>query len=162
MNAVTTGATVSIAMHRDLSTGEWFVESVNYRFGQIRNVTTFAAPMPLFSAFTADFFAFLQDHLPRNANPQVVSLSDCTVQVGKLVLSGLRMMAQKVSCGRQKVIIRFQEVFGAIHHFFAERHRPGLVAPSAPALASEAPFDTTSQASNMIAPTEAVGSSTTS
>ena len=109
---------LSIALHRELHTGQWYVACVDYDTSLMKNKTRFKAPMPIEQVFTRSFLDQIDGYLPTRATPNVLSDSDRDLTLGGLQLSGIRVVAQKAIDGLQSVVIRFREVIGLIHELY--------------------------------------------
>lgn len=114
---------LSIALHRELHTGQWYVACVDYDSPLMKNKTRFKAPMPIEQAFTTSFLQQIDHYLPTRATPNVLTDSSKNMAIGGLELSGIRVVAQKAIDGLQSVVIRFREVFGLIHELYAPAFR---------------------------------------
>lgn len=114
---------LSIALHRELHTGQWYVACVDYDSHLLKNKTRFKAPMPIEQVFTSSFLQQIDHYLPTRATPNVLTDSSKNMELGGLELSGIRVVAQKAIDGLQSVVIRFREVFGLIHELYAPAFR---------------------------------------
>jgi len=114
---------VSLTLTRDLLTDEWFADRIEFHLGGARNVTTFKCATPIGSAFSADFVAQIRKHLPQTTDAAVIVESESVVQTQRLVLGGVRVVAQQARHGVQGVIMRFKQALGAMQSVLLPKYR---------------------------------------
>ena len=114
-------ANFSILMHRDLDTGEWYVERIDAHFENVRNQTHFTTPYPIRFAFKEGFVSFLKSHLPARLSSGVITIDEAQTECGPIGLNGMRIIAQRAVAGLQSVTIRIQNYVGNIANILAEQ-----------------------------------------
>ncbi|MFY0635276.1 MAG: hypothetical protein JXQ91_15800 [Vannielia sp.] len=118
-------------MFRDTQTNQWFVERVEFNLHATRMRTTFNVAQPLAQAFTPEFLAELMPHLPTSHDRGLLADSQLHVAIAHLSLVGIRVAAQTVFDGIQKVLVRFQRAFGSVQAMLLPRHRTEHAAENA-------------------------------
>jgi len=114
-------ANFSIQMHRDLDTGEWYVERIDANFENIRNQTRFMIPYPIRFAFKEGFVRFIKSHLPARLSSGVVTIEDTQTENGPIGLNGMHIIAQRAAAGLQSVTLRIQDYVGNISNILTEQ-----------------------------------------
>ena len=103
---------LSFQMHRDLDTGEWYVDRIDADFQNIRNQTRFITPVPVRFAFSPEFLDVLRCHLPVRLGPGIVTIDKVASGDFDFGMNGMRIVAQRAFSGLQSVTIRVQEFVG--------------------------------------------------
>ncbi|MEL6522269.1 MAG: hypothetical protein AAFQ66_14980 [Pseudomonadota bacterium] len=118
---------LSMTLFRDLSTGVWYVEQVELRYGTVRNALRFSELTPIGDALSDDFVEQLRNHLPANLNQQIISVSGEAVSVREFIAMDMRILSQTALHGIQRVIVRFNRVLGRVFDFLIPEKRPDLL-----------------------------------
>ncbi len=122
---------IAIALFRDTGTNQWFVERVEFNLPGSRTKTSFNVPQPLRQAFTPGFVEELTPLLPTSHERGMLADSHVNVAISHLSLVGVRVAAQAVFNGIQKVWVRFQRAFGAVQALLQPQHRTERAAETA-------------------------------
>lgn len=124
-----TETTLSIMVHRDIDSGEWYLDRVESSRNNIRTQTRFGTPYSVRMAFTPQFAEFVMGLLPVGTEPSALSIDNKTLPEISLTLQGLRITAQRAIAGLQSVTIRAQKVAGCVGYIYAPAVMPELVEP---------------------------------
>jgi len=124
VNTAPKNKTISLALHRDLSSGRWYVDQLDVRTDAMRSTTHFLENTSVDQAFSPMFLEQLKLYFPPNLNQTVRSLSTEVIRLEAVALAGVRVLAQSAAMGVQRVIIRFNRVIGRIYDILSDRHRP--------------------------------------
>ncbi|WP_188791929.1 hypothetical protein [Salipiger pallidus] len=127
---------VTISLHRDVDTNEWFVDKLEAVRGNMRSLNSFFVPVPLRNAFVADFASFLLMRLPKDIGLSVTGFERHALADSALVLMRIRIIAQRAFAGIQSVVIRIAEARGDLLDLFLVTQRMDMLA-----LASGAPAE---------------------
>lgn len=115
---------VNLALHRDLSTGKWYLDQIEVSSSSIRSVTKFTKRTEIKSAFSEEFLQSLRPYLPSSLRQQVRSISGVVISLRDVYLEDLRVLCQSPINGIQRVIVRFNNVLGQIFQVLTVHHRP--------------------------------------
>lgn len=125
---------LSIVLHRDIDSNEWFLERVETERRNVRTQTRFTVPYPLRHAFKSPFAEFLHDVIPTQTVASAYLHESCEVPELALSFEGLRVIAQRAIAGLQSVTIRAQKVVGRVSVIFAPQLLPDGGGSENPAL----------------------------
>lgn len=115
---------LSIVLHRDLDSNEWFLDRVETERRNVRTQTRFTVPYPLRHAFKPPFSDFLHDVIPTQPEASAYLHETCSVPELSLNFEGLRVIAQRAIAGLQSVTIRAQKVVGRVSVIFSPQLLP--------------------------------------
>ena len=115
------GLTVRLA--RDATSGEIFVERVEFVAGDVVHRMQFRRPLPWAEALHARFIAQIERFLSPDDGSWVVADKEAILELPRLVLQGVRVYAQKTVHGMQSITVRFIHALGALQAMLLPRHR---------------------------------------
>ncbi|WP_172296998.1 hypothetical protein [Pseudoruegeria sp. HB172150] len=113
----------AISLSHDDSSGRWYAERVELALGDARNVTVFSRPRRLERAFVPAFVRALQPFLPECGENVVHTDAQAVIDIPKLILGHIQVVACRGPQGFMIATVRFRKVLGPLQAILLPRHR---------------------------------------
>ncbi|MBY6046698.1 hypothetical protein [Vannielia litorea] len=114
---------ITIAVIRDEHAATWLVEYVEFSTAFSRNRISFQTALPFDRAFSTEFSTQLHRFLPAGFGRSVFADSSARIEAPGLVIQGIRIIAQAVQAGMQRLSIRFLHAWGRVQALLAQEHQ---------------------------------------
>lgn len=105
---------LSVQFHKDLLSGEWYVDRITANRGNVRSQTSFRVPMPMRHVFAPEVLDFFMPNLPVSADSSVSALERYDFSGLAVSFERIRIIAQKALGGVQAVTVRIRSAIGAL------------------------------------------------
>lgn len=119
---------LSMSLHRDLTTGVWYLDQAELRYGEVRNLMRFAEALPIEDALSPEFHTRLREFLPATLSQQVISVSGVAIATDDFAARDMRVLTQSALHSIQRVIVRFNQVIGRVYAFLVPHLAPDALA----------------------------------